>query len=246
MDRDSIVDRIRKLLAMTERAGCTKAEAVQAALLAQKLIADNDVSSSELHGGSDDEPIEYVVSDAATRFRDWGKVLAAAVADAFRCKTIGVRSSSSRYFQPQFIGHSSDAKAAALVFGRLYAVGCDLGDAERKRARAEKRRRCSEEGTPEWWARNVARDAAARAYDSFTWGFLAGVKRELEKQSVALMIVVPRDVVEEFESIPTASRRLSTGRAASGAAYERGEGAGRDAVRSGRISGGDGSFALSA
>lgn len=237
MNRDSIIERIKKLLAMTEHAGCTQAEAVQAALMAQKLIADNDVSSSELHGASDEELIEHIASEAATRYRDWGKMLAVVVAGAFRCKTYAGHACLSRYRQPYFVGHASDAKAAVLVFDRLYRVGCDLADGERRRARAEKKRECVERCDPEWWVKDAADDAAARAYDSFTWGFLDGVKTELEKQSVALMIVTPRDMIEEYESMAFTRRNVKR-RVTDGACYERGQDAGRDAVRAGRV--GDG------
>lgn len=237
MNRDSIIERIKKLLAMTEHAGCTQAEAVQAALLAQKLIADNDVSSSELHGSSDEEPIEHVASEAATRFRNWGKFLAVDVANAFRCKAYNGHTLISRYRQPVFMGRAADARAAALVFDRLYAVGCELGDAERRRVRKEKRREYARQCAPEWWAKDAAADAGARAYESFTWGFRDGVKAELEKQSVALMITTPRDVVDEYESM-TFSRRNVNRNVTDDACYGRGEEAGRDAVRAGRV--GDG------
>lgn len=244
MDRGAIIERIRKLLAMTERAGCTQAEAVQAALMAQRLMAEHDVGSSELHGSDDREPIEGVASEAATRYRDWGKALAAAVAKGFRCKTYEERTGRSRYLQPCFFGRSSDAKAAAIVFDRLYRVGCELGGAERRRARAEKRRLLVSMRWPDRWVKEAANEAAARAYDSFTWGFADGVSNELEKQSVALMITVSREVEERYASIPMTSRNLSTGKAQCDAAYERGEGAGRDAVRAGRVGGGEGRFAL--
>lgn len=237
MNRDSIIERIKKLLAMTEHAGCTQAEAVQAALLAQKLIADNDVAASELHESSDDEPIEHVASEAATKFRNWGKFLAVDVANAFRCKAYNGHTVLSRYRQPVFMGHAADARAAALVFDRLYAVGCELGDAERRRVREEKRRRYAEQGAPEWWAKDAAADAGASAYESFTWGFLDGVKTELEKQSVALMIVTPRDVIEEYESMAFTRRNVKRC-VTDGACYERGQDAGRDAIRAGRV--GDG------
>lgn len=42
-EREKIVERIRKLLAMSEDRGATEAEAISAVMMAQRLMSDNDV-----------------------------------------------------------------------------------------------------------------------------------------------------------------------------------------------------------
>lgn len=43
-DRSKIVERIRKLLALADDKGATEAEAVAAVMMAQRLMAENDVA----------------------------------------------------------------------------------------------------------------------------------------------------------------------------------------------------------
>lgn len=74
-DRSKIVERIRKLLALADDKGATEAEAVAAVMMAQRLMAENDVADWELHS-MDEQPI-------ATRRK---RACAQAVAlDACRC-----------------------------------------------------------------------------------------------------------------------------------------------------------------
>lgn len=55
-DRSKIVERIRKLLALADDKGATEAEAVAAVMMAQRLMAENDVADWELHS-MDEQPI---------------------------------------------------------------------------------------------------------------------------------------------------------------------------------------------
>lgn len=74
-DREKLIERIKKLLAVTEQRGATEQEAIQAALMAQKLMAEYDVNDYEL--GSDSEPIEEAKTK---RGRAWESILAQVVA----------------------------------------------------------------------------------------------------------------------------------------------------------------------
>lgn len=234
--REETIERIRKLLSMTEDAGCTQAEAVQAALLAQKLIVENDVQDFEVHGRMANEPVEEVCSRACKRMREWGKALSQTVAGAFRCKSYeGAPAWGARYRLPYFMGHATDARAAQLVFDRLYAVGNRLAVKEGERRRDAWRKAEAESGAPAWWIAEQGREEGRRGYDSFARGFLEGVRAELSKQTVALLVTVPSDVKEEFGKKKLACRRLNFRGAASGGSYERGRDAGRDAVRAGRV-----------
>lgn len=223
MDRDRIVGKIRALLAKTTERGCTEAEAVQAALAAQRLIAQHDVTQDELHRGRDraDEPIGPV---KATYRRRWNRSLMSVVAEAFRCrcytdfeKSATGRSSTAK---AAFYGYESDAAAAVLVYDRLRVIG-----------------------------HRLAADAAARweggprgriAYDSFAFGFVEGVRTELEKQTVALALTVPLAVREAYDDFSAGFGTIRSRPVSIAPSLKaEGEAAGRDAVRAGRIGAAD-------
>lgn len=65
-EREKIVERIRKLLAMSEDRGATEAEAISAVMMAQRLMSDNDVEDWEIHA-ADEQPIETARSEPVTR-----------------------------------------------------------------------------------------------------------------------------------------------------------------------------------
>jgi len=223
--REAIISKIKKLLEMTEGNGATQAEAVAFALKAQKLIAEYDVQDFEL-GQSADEPIEEVASNARTT-RQWRGLLASVVADNFRCKALinysyENRHSKKRSASVKFYGYRHDAQAAAIVFEHLYEAGEKL--AREYVARAKKG---LEPGH---------RLSTRTCHDSFVAGFVRGVKSELEKQSQALMLVMPKEVLDSWsehsKGFKKASIKHSTGNAE---AEEQGFRDGRDAVRSGRL-----------
>lgn len=219
MDRDRIIEKIRALLAKTTERGCTEAEAVQAALAAQRLMAQHDVTQDELHRGRDrrDEPIGPVM---ATYRRRWNRSLMAAVAEAFRCRcymqfedSATGRSSTAK---AAFYGYESDAAAAVLVYNRLRIVG----------------HRLATEASARWLNPRNRR----LAYDSFAHGFVEGARKELEKQTVALALTVPLAVREAYDDFSAGFGTIRSRPVSIAPSIEaEGEAAGRDAVRAGRI-----------
>ena len=222
-----IIDRIKKLLALA-KGNANAAEATAAALKAQKLIAEYDVSKAELHDNEPENLVE-VTSESNTHGNPWGVKLARAIADNFRCQiylnttTAGYdawtkRSSTSRNIV--FMGYDTDAEAARVTFDRLYEIGGKLANAA---CRAERKRY----GT------------AAGVRNSFLMGFVKGIQDELEKQCVALMIVRPK-AVDDFANEVTSGFRTVHTRVRSTndrSAYNDGRAAGRDSVRSARLKG---------
>lgn len=176
-DRENIVARIKKLLALADNKGATEAEAAAAALAAQRLIAQYDVEQWEIHS-KDAEPIEEVLTNHTPR--KWRWQLANVVAPAFRCK----------YYQQSdwdedglyrtkkivFFGYKTDATAAAITFNTLYKIGNRL-------------------------ASRFSRDAERGSYNAYVLGFVRGISLELEKQTEALMIVTPPKVNEAFREM---------------------------------------------
>lgn len=82
-DRSKIVERIRKLLALADDKGATEAEAVAAVMMAQRLMAENDVADWELHS-MDEQPIATAESEPVRR--RWRWTLADAISSNFRCR----------------------------------------------------------------------------------------------------------------------------------------------------------------
>lgn len=223
----SIVERIKKLLALAKD-NPNAAEATAAALKAQKLIADNDVSKAELH---EDEPevITEVTSESNLKGNPWARQLASAIADNFRCRLYihvdGTRSywtgrMSKTEEQIVFMGYETDATAAQVTFDRLYEIGNRLAGKEVRKARKE-------------------RGTADGVKNSFLVGFVRGIRDELEKQSVALVLVRPK-AVDDYAEERTKDfgySRSSVRNTHSSSAYDSGRAAGRDSVRSARLSG---------
>ena len=222
----SIIDRIKKLLALA-KGNTNAAEATAAALKAQKLIADHDVSKADLYGDEPDE-IAEVTNGNDINGQPWGKRLASAIADNFRCR-LYYRTSTRTTWSGRdrkvgehivFIGYETDAEAAKVTFDRLYEIGKRLADAECRKAR-------NEYGT----ARGVR--------NSFLLGYVNGIRTELEKQSVALVLVRPK-AVDDYTEERTANFGTDRSRirnAFAGSHYDEGQRAGRDSVRSARLAG---------
>lgn len=226
-DRNKVIERIKKLLNVTTANNATEAEAIAAALAAQKLMAENNVEEWELAG--EGEPIESV---GVKRTRQWQNTLAQIIADNFRCKFyLGSRGYGSMYHRPRpelmFYGYKSDATAAALTFTHLSKIANRLGN-----------KYC--EGLP------TQNDYRLSVFNEWVMGFCDGVRKELEKQSVALMIICPPKVNEAYEVLSADFEQVTTKFPTSrdAKAHDEGMSAGRDAVRAGRVEGGKKDYIL--
>lgn len=237
-NRDSIIDKIKKLLEHTTDKGATEAEAIQFALKAQQLIAEHNVREEELTG-EEPEKIETVACSEVGKVMYWGQLLANIVAQNFRCKMFWQKQNKKRALSyPVFYGYESDAFAAKVVFQRLYKVGSKLANQKRK----ENKELYDDPCLKAYFGKI--------AYDSFTCGYIEGIKRELEKQSVALMVITPLAVKEAFTELSkgfgtkkikdTRSKYLNKN------VFDDGVVAGRDAVRAGRLGQTDQSTLLTA
>ena len=234
-DREKQIERIKKLLAVTEQRGATEQEAIQAALMAQKLMAEYDVNDYEL--GGDSEPIEEAMTK---RGRAWESILAQVVAENFRCKCYNKSKRTSETAKKRathtcFYGYKHDAEAARIVYERLASVGHKQATKHAKKREEELMRQGNWDVQRRW------------LYDDFVVAYIEGVKSALEKQSQALMIVCPPKVNDAYKEL---SRNFKRGRAirfsryGDSASREAGRQAGRDAVMLGRVAAGNSSFML--
>ena len=234
-DREKLIERIKKLLAVTEQRGATEQEAIQAALMAQKLMAEYDVNDFEL--GGDSEPIEESMTK---RGRAWKAILAQVVAENFRCKFFTRMNYTSitalkRTAHCVFYGYKHDAEAARIVYERLASVGHKQALKHAKK-REEELMRQGNWGVQRKWL-----------YDDFVTAYIEGVESVLEKQSQALMIVCPPKVNDAYTELSknfTKGRPVKFTRYGDSASREAGRQAGRDAVMAGRVAAGNSAFML--
>lgn len=226
MANKGIIERIKKLLALS-KGNTNTAEATAAALKAQKLIAEYDVSKFDLYGEEADEITE--VESSNVRGNPWARRLAHVIANNFRCRIyINVTNAGYDFWTGKkdvtegivFMGYETDAEAARVTFDRLFEIGNKLAGAEVRRIR-------NLYGT------------ASGVKNSYLMGYVKGIEDELEKQCVALVLVRPKavdDYADERTAGFTTSRRTVRG-ARRGASFDSGRTAGRDNVRSARLSG---------
>lgn len=224
MAREQIIDRIKKLLALAGN-NANAAEATAAALKAQKLIADNDVSKHELYEKVTDEISE--VYSKTYKGNLWSLKLARVIADNFRCQLY--RHHKAEYGgstnQIVFVGYETDAQAATLTFNRLFEIGNRLADAE---VRAARRRYGTATGVKDSYLMGRG-----------DGGFVGGIRSELEKQCHELMLVRSQEVDEYFDEATRGFGKVhQRRRRAYSEGYESmGYRAGQDALRSARMGG---------
>ena len=223
--RENTIEKIKKLLDLATN-NPSEEEATAAALMAQRLIAKHDVQDDELL----EKAPENISELESTNWHGnpWAVSLGHAIADNFRCQ-LYLRASGYKRWSGHvtktdervvFMGYETDAEAATATFDRLYEIGNRLAASEARKARKKY-------GT------------AAGVKNSFLLGFVSGIRSELEKQATALMIVTPKEV-SDYAAEATAGMRGFKSRvrnAYEGDAFGRGQEAGRDAMRGGRLAG---------
>lgn len=220
-NRKEIINKIMKLMARTTSRGATEAEAINAALIAQKMMNDNDIKQSELH-----EDEEELIIDKACEIgskKSFYTSLAAVIAPNFRCKAYCTKDYHGNN-HVHFYGFESDTEAADIIFKHLYNLGNRIANRECRKAKKEF-------GT------------TTGVYNSFALGFLQGVQDELEKQAKALMVITPKEVTdkwdEEFASTHWRKGRQTSVRSSNldASTYATGRRTAVDGIRSRRIEG---------
>ena len=127
---EAIIDKVRKLLNMTEDKGCSVAEAASAAALAQKLLSEHRLSVADLGEAPGME--EKIHNDSflyeGERIVHWKSDLASTICNVNGCKMYysnryGTRA-SGRYgnlLRYQIIGRDSDIAVVTYFFNYLTA-----------------------------------------------------------------------------------------------------------------------------
>ena len=213
--REKMIEKIRKMMNLAKK-NTSMEEGLSAALHAQKLMMKYNIHEEDVELEEIRDEITSVFSQQKhnSHLLAWRKNLGAIVARNFRCKC---------YMRGQdvvFRGYKADAEIALEVYTNLYTIGDKLGG----QAYAEQK---------------ATTGSGKGAYNSFVLGFLKGIEEGLGEQCTALMIIVPKEVEEEFEEF---SKNFKTSRGMAvnnvdGRLYEKGRREGKAAVKARQIEG---------
>ena len=204
MSMEKMVEKVRKCLELAK--SDNQHEAESAALMAQKLMAKHGIEASDL-----DYEDELTIAQEKVDLPEsckWKLQLGVIVADNFRCK---VFTQGSRVLV--FYGHSQDAKAAKSVYEYLFKTGHRLGLKEQREYKK-------------------VYGHSTGVYNSFTRGYMSGIRKKLEVQATALMIVTPKEVNEAWEDYSGGMKKQSAslGTKHVHSAYDSGVSAGKSAM----------------
>lgn len=177
-----VLEKIQKLLALAE--SDNEAEAKNAMLKAQKLLAKNNLTLEEVSSANFSEP-EIVVMNGIHKWNAKFRIpLAKILAENFRCETFLSNN------QICFFGHADDCRICREVFNSAYSFIYSRGN---KVYNEVKKRGGETKGV----------------FNSYAMGFLYGLDNALKIQAKALMIITPEDVTEKFTKL---SRNFKTKR----------------------------------
>lgn len=212
-NKKTIIEKIKKIMALAEN-NPSENEAIAAALKAQKLMAEYHISEQDLGEEITESKIDGLRCVVSGKTQKWKISLAIMLAKNFRCRVY------LRGNDVVFYGFEEDTKICQEVYYSLYKIGVKLSDKLKREMRKE-------HGT------------ATGVRNTFCSGFVAGVKSELEKQCIALMIVVPKEVNDKYNEMSAGFRvrNASLKVCNDKNIYDKGFQSGKDAIRARGIEG---------
>lgn len=211
MNKEALMKKVEKLLSLAGN-NPSQEEAQSAMAKAQKLIAEYNLDMSKL---KDDEREDIVVVRCEHPNNNGYRVtLASILSENFRCKVLMVGN------RVNFIGYKTDAEVCKRVFEYAYKTARRGGQKEERKTR-------------------TLTGTGKGVFNAFVSGFCAGVKKVLDEQCRALMIVTPQEVIDELNSITTGTYKGGMKNHGSDIeAYLSGKKAGEAHMRSRQLEGG--------
>lgn len=189
--RENIIAKVTKILARAKSTNFEH-EAQTALLLAQKLLAENGLSMTDIEAQPDQEKPEVVhtVVDMTRVHVDWRDRLAAVIAANFRCEC---------YYQIaptgvkiMFLGLKSDADIAKAVYTHAF-------DAINRCVKAYLAKRKRDIG------RSLTTSEGLKIRASYVMGFINGLAEKFREQVArncyALVLATPEAVKREYSSM---------------------------------------------
>lgn len=217
MEEKKIIEKIRKALALSVN-NPSEGEGKTAALMAQKLMAKYHISMEQVNIKEAEEISEKRV--IAGNGNKWKYTLAYIIAENFRCKIFTIGSDTLCFY-----GYDTDAEIASMTFEALFKIGNKGANNYYQNKRNEAQR-------------NGEYFYGKGLKNSFLAGYLEGIRGELEKQSVALMVITPDEVKEAYNkrtAVGFKTRNSSFKFRNNCDARDKGRTLGRDSVRKNRL-----------
>ena len=116
MERNKVLDRVKKLLALSTSSNVN--EAATAAAAAQKLMLEHRLTEEDVSDTQDGQMFELSMGAAGFASR-WKFVLVTSVARAFFCEAVGLRVGQRR--KVRIVGRREDVEISARVFRYLHS-----------------------------------------------------------------------------------------------------------------------------
>lgn len=182
MSNEKIISKIKKVLELSKN-NPSEAEALAAAALAQKLMAEYHLELADIEGIEDNDEISEVHVNVGTGNK-WKSLLAGVVAKNFRCKYFRYGSDVIVFF-----GYQTDAEIAATTFKFLF----DFGN---KKATAFYNKHRNEVG-------------GKGLKNTYLWGYVEGIREVFERQCTALMILTPPEIEVKYKERTEGARSSS-------------------------------------
>ena len=180
MNNEKILEKIQKLLEVTTDRGASENEAMMAALKAQKLMAENDLTILDIQT----EKAEEVIIDKIKLGKgNWKFILSSIIARNFSCKVC--RSGDLICL----VGFKRHVEVANKLLVFLFNEGKKLSE---KYYQDNKHKFNSITGVKQ----------------TYLDGFCCGLKEVLDKQCTALQIVIPKEVEKTFSELGIVNRPL--------------------------------------
>lgn len=216
MKVEKAIEIVRKLLAVVNDKGATEAEAMTAALKAQEIMAKYNINLADVEDESESDSEEIVDFGVDVgKGNKWKYHLAMVIANNFCCRAYC--HGSQMIF---FYGYKKHSEVAKEVFTFLYNTGNRLAD--------------------RYYAELYNRGESTKGVkNTFLLGYLTGIKSVLEKQCVALALVVPQEVNKAYDEKMRGCGRKKTTMTTSDdrRAFERGVNEGRNVANARSIEG---------
>lgn len=167
-----ILEKVKLILAKTTENGATDAEAQSAFLKAQELLAKHGLNMDDVENYNPSDK-QICQAEGTTKYdQKFRFPLARLIANSFRCEYF--RRGGKRIM---FIGYKEDVAVCREVFNAAYAFIY-------REAWKRQRKAYAETGNGEG------------VVNGYALGFIAGLKVHLDAQSVALMVVTPKEVTD--------------------------------------------------
>lgn len=210
MTREEQIRKIQGCLAMTR--STFPAEAEDALLMAQKLMAKWHIEESEVNEEMKAENVVTKTNWKISVLRPWVRQLGTVIASNFKCKFAIV--TGGRVHRGQFIGYEMDAEVALQVFEMAFNYA--------ERIAENKAQTYNDKGLS-------AKGVKLGVQLGFVSGLEAAYREQVVKdQSLELMIIVPHAVEEYTKDWKAYNGGFKSGKEVDYDAYQYGQQEGRE------------------